>query len=79
MPTALEQIRAFFESHARSLVDLMDTGKVQQGALESETATLEREILRIAKALYPNETSRAQSRLYPKLCGTMTHRTDVAS
>ena len=77
-PKALEQIRLFFESQAPSLIDLMDTAKIQQGALESETAALERETTRIARALYPNETSRAQSRLYPKLLGTTRRRTDVA-
>lgn len=78
-PKAHEQIRAFFESQAVSLVDSMDTAKIQQSAVESETSALQREISRIAKALYPNAASRTQSRLYPKLCGTAKQRVEVAS
>lgn len=77
--SSFEQIHSFFESQVRSVVDLMDAEKVRQVTLEVETAALEREILRIAKALYPNETSRGQSRLYRELCGATRHATVVAS
>lgn len=62
-------IAALFENQVCSLVDLLPPEEADETALVGETSALKHEIGRIAGALFPDETTRARSRLYHLLTG----------
>jgi hypothetical protein len=64
-----QRIRALIHSGAASIVDLMEGGSSSSQAVEGETASLRRQLKRLANALYPMAGLRSQSRLYRALCG----------